>query len=104
MQLPDRSGTPGTHALATPAPSAGTWVKLSSLDVATNQVRPIATLRGYGYLGTFSVLPGGHWTLFVDEQSEQDSVTPFTPLAALINNATGAVTPLHHLTTLLPAE
>ncbi len=102
MQLPDRSGTPGTHALATPAPSAGTWVKLSSLDVATNQVRPIATLRGYGYLGTFSVLPGGHWTLFVDEQSEQDSVTPFTPLAALINNTTGAVTPLHHLTTLLP--
>jgi len=101
-QLPDRSGTPGTHALATPAPSAGTWVKLSSLDVATNQVRPIATLRGYGYLGTFSVLPGGRWTLFVDEQSEQDSVTPFTPLAALINNTTGAVTPLHHLTSLLP--
>jgi len=102
MQFPDRSGTPGTHALATPAPSAGTWVKLSSLDVATNQVWPIATLRGYGYLGTFSVLPSGHWTLFVDEQSEQDLVTPFTPLAALINNATGAVTPLHHLTTFLP--
>ncbi len=102
VQFPDRSGTPGTHGLATPAPSAGTWVTLSSLDVATNQVRPIATLRGYGYLGTFSVLPGGRWTLFVDEQSEQGPVTPFTPLAALINNTTGVVTPLHHLTTLLP--
>ena len=100
-QFPDRSGTPGTHALATPAPSAGTWITLSSLDVATNQVRPIATLRGYGYLGTFSVLPGGRWTLFVDAQSEQGPITPFTPLAALIDNATGAVTPLHHLTSLL---
>jgi hypothetical protein len=29
-------------------------------------------------------------------------VTPFIPLAALINNVTGTVTPLHHLTGLLP--
>lgn len=101
-QFPDRSGTPGTHALATPAPSAGTWITLSSLDVTTNRVRPIATLRGYGELGTFSVLPGGRWTLFVNAQSEQAPITPFTPLAALIDNTTGAVTPLHHLTTLLP--
>ncbi len=101
-QFPDRSGTPGTHALATPAPSAGTWVMLSSVDVTTNQVRPIATLRGYGYQGTFSVLPGGHWTLYYDGQDTQAPITPFTPLAALINNTTGAVTPLHHLTSLLP--
>lgn len=102
VQFPDTSGTPGTHALATPAPSAGTWVTLSSLDVTTNQVRPIATLRGYGYLGTFSVLPGGHWTLYYNGQDTQAPITPFTPLAALIDNTTGAVTPLHHLTTLLP--
>lgn len=102
VQFPDRSGTPGTHSLATPAPSAGTWVTLASLDVATNQVRPIATLRGYGYLGTFSVLPGGRWTLYYDGQSTQAPVTPFTSLAALIDNTTGAVTPLHHLTSLLP--
>ncbi|HEY1391347.1 MAG TPA: hypothetical protein VGF38_22605 [Ktedonobacterales bacterium] len=101
VQFPDRSGTPGTHGLATPAPSAGTSVTLASLDVATNQVRPIATLRGYGNMGAFSVLPGGRWTLFVDEQNEQAPITPFTPLAALIDNATGAVTPLHHLSPLL---
>jgi hypothetical protein len=102
VQFPDRSSTPGTHGLATPAPSAGTWVTLSSLDVATNQVRPIVTLRGYGYQGTFSVLPGGRWTLYYDGQDTQEPITPFTPLAALIDNTTGAVTPLHHLTTLLP--
>ena len=100
-QLADRSGTPGTHGLATPAPSAGTSVTLSSLDVTTNQVRPITTLRGYGYMGYFTVLPGGRWTLFVDAQNEQAPITPFTPLAALIDNTTGAVTPLHHLTPLL---
>lgn len=101
-QFPDTSGTPGTHGLATPAPSAGTWVTLASLNVVTNQARPITTLRGYGETGSFSVLPGGQWTLFTNGQNVQQPVTPFTPLAALINNATGAVTPLHHLSSLLP--
>jgi hypothetical protein len=100
-QFPDISGTPGTHGLATPAPSAGTWVTLASLDVVTNQVRPITTIRGYGDHGYFSVVPGGQWTLFVSTQDTQAQITPYTPLAALINNATGAVTPLHHLTSLL---
>ena len=100
--VPNNSGTPGTHGLATPAPSAGTWVALGSLDVTTNQLHTITTLRGYGDFGNFSLLPGGRWTLFFDEQDEQAQITPFTPLAALINNATGAVTPLHHLTSLLP--
>lgn len=101
-QFPDTSGTPGTHGLATPAPSAGTWVTLASLNVVTNQARPITTLRGYGETGSFSVLPGGQWTLFTNGENVQQPVTPFTPLAALINNATGAVTPLHHLSSLLP--
>lgn len=104
VQFPDRSSTPGTHGLATPAPSAGTWITLSSLDVATNQVRPIVTLRGYGYQRTFSVLRGGHWTLYYNGQDTQEPITPFTPLAALVDNTTGAVTPLHHLTTLLPQD
>ena len=92
----------GTHGLATSAPSAGTWVALGSLDVTINQLHTITTLHGYCDFGNFSLLPGGQWTLFVNEQDEQAQITPFTPLAALINNATGAVTPLHHLTPLLP--
>jgi len=101
-QVMDRSGTQGTHALATLAPSAGTSVTLASLNVATNQVRTITTLHGFGYMGYFTVLPGGRWTFFVDAQDEQEPITPFVPLATLIDKATGAVTPLHHLTSLLP--
>lgn len=102
VSFPDRSGTPGTHGLATPAPSAQTQMTLVSLDVTTNQVRTIATLQGYGYLGRFSVLPGSRWTLVVNTPDNQQPIMPFIPLAALINNSTGAVIHLPHLTSLLP--
>ena len=100
--IPDTSSTAGTHALATPVPSAQTRITLESLDVTTNQLRPIVTLHGYGNAGFFSSLPDGRWTLFVNQQDAQQPVAPFTPFAALIDNMTGTVMPLHHLISLLP--
>jgi hypothetical protein len=58
--FPDTSGTPGTHGLPTPVPASKTQITLESLDVTTNQLRQITTLRGYGFAGYFSVLPDGH--------------------------------------------
>jgi hypothetical protein len=74
-------------------------VTLESLDITTNQLRPIATLQAMDLTARFTVLPGGQWTLFTNAQYQNQS---YTPQVALINNITGTVTPLHHLTSLLP--
>lgn len=99
--LPNTSGTPGTHAIPpTPLPgSPETYATLASLDITTNQVRPIASVQKRGSVGIFSVLPGGQWSLFTNIEQQGQS---YTPQVALINNTTGAVTPLRHLTSLLP--
>lgn len=101
VKVPDTSGTPGTHGLPpTPVPgSPETYVTLESLDITTNQLRPIATLQAMDLTARFTVLPGGQWTLFTNAQYQNQS---YTPQVALINNITGTVTPLHHLTSLLP--
>lgn len=94
------SGTPGTHGIPpTVIPgSPETYVTLASLNITTNQLRTIATVQKGGSVGTFTVLPGGQWSLF---SNVEDSNQSYTPQVALINNATGAVTPLRHLTSLL---
>lgn len=100
MAVPDTSGQ-GTHGIPpTPVPgSSTTYATLESLDITTNQVRVIASVQKGGSAGSFSVLPGGHWSLFTNAQNPTQS---YTPQVDLINNATGAVTPLSHLTSLLP--
>ncbi|HEU5349243.1 MAG TPA: hypothetical protein VFU63_11590 [Ktedonobacterales bacterium] len=99
--LPNTSGTPGTHAIPpTPIPgSPETYATLASLDITTNQLRPIASVQKGGSVGAFSVLPGGQWSLFTNIEQQGQS---YTPQVALINNTTGAVTPLRHLSSLLP--
>jgi hypothetical protein len=99
MAVPDTSS--GTHGIPpTPAPgSSTTYATLESLDITTNQVRVIASVQKGGSAGSFSVLPGGHWSLFTNVQ---DPTQSYTPQVDLINNETGAVTPLPHLASLLP--
>lgn len=73
-----------------------------NLNVTTGQLRPIATVHAdhAEHAGWFTVEPGGVYTLFSNGQYHND---PFTPAVDRINNATGAVTPLPRLTSLLPA-
>lgn len=97
--IPD-TGPPTTFTVPTPVPgSPETRTILESLNITTNQLRPITTLQALDVTAHFSVLSGGHWMLFTNAQYQDQ---PITPLVALINNVTGAVTPLHHLTSLLP--
>lgn len=101
--MPNTSGTPGTHGIPpTPVPgSPTTYATLASLDITTNQLRPIVSVQKGGSGGSFSVLPGGQWSLFTNGEIPNQS---YTPQVDLINNATGAVTPLPHLTSLLPSR
>ncbi len=73
--------------------------RFQSLDVTTGALRPIATIPTTNW-GWFSVEPDGALTLFSNSQARSD---PFTPVVDLIDNATGAVTPLTLLTQILPA-
>lgn len=100
MAVPAASGA-GTHGLPpTVAPaSPATYATLESLNITTNQLRVIASIQMGAGVGSFSVLPGGHWTLFTDAEEQSQ---PYTPLVALVNNVTGAVTPLRYLSALLP--
>jgi hypothetical protein len=85
-----------------PASTANT-LSYQSLDVTTGDLRPLAaipTTSAGTFAVTFAVTPGGAFTLFSNAQFRND---PFTPMVALIDNATGAVTPLPRLTQLLPA-
>lgn len=95
------SSTPGTHGIPpTVIPgSPETYATLASLNITTNQLRTIATVQKGGSVGTFTVLPGGQWTLLTNARNQDQ---PFTPVVALIDNVTGVVTPLNHLTSLLP--
>ena len=99
--FPNTSGTPGTHALPpTPIPgSPETYATLASLNITTNQLHQIARIQIGDSIGAFSVLPGGRWTLFANGQRQSD---PYTPQADLVNNGTGAVMRLPHLSFLLP--
>jgi hypothetical protein len=89
-----------THVAVYDVPaSSASALSFQSLDVTTGELRPIATIPTTGD-GTFAVTPDGALTLFSNSQFRSD---PFTPVVALIDNATGAVTPLPRLTQLLPA-
>jgi Tol biopolymer transport system component len=69
-----------------------TSATLDSVDIATDQVRTIATIQGGGPTTfQFVVSPDGTQVLYFDATFRG---LPFTPQAALINLATGNVTPL----------
>lgn len=99
--IPNTSGTPGTHGIPpTVIPgSSATYATLASLNITTNQLHTIASVQKGGSAGSFTVLPGGQWSLFTNVEDPNQS---YTPQVDLINNTTGAVMPLHHLTSLLP--
>lgn len=87
-----------THVAVENIPaSTTTMASLQSLDVDTGALHPIATVPA-GHVGFFSVEPGGAFTLFASTPYQSDA---FTPVAGLINNATGAVTPLPQVTRLM---
>ncbi len=73
-----------THVAVSPdAGTSATTTILQSLDVTSGAVHTIATIPGNSEGNGFTVEPGGRYTLyFIDD---------------VINNATGAVTPLPHL-------
>lgn len=93
----------GTHGIPpTPIPgSSETYATLASLNIITNQLSIIASVQKGGSIGKFTVLPGGQWSLFTNVEDPNQS---YTPRVALINNTTGAVTTLYHLTSLLPSR
>lgn len=88
LVVDDRSAT-------TTAPST-----LESLDTTSNSMRRIATLPFPPDESSYAVAPGGAYTLASDAQYQN---MPFTPVVDLVNNATGAVTALPRLASLLPA-
>lgn len=89
-----------THVAVQDIPaSSNSAVSLQSLDVISGQLRLIATVSS-DHGGLFSVAPGWAFTFFANAQYHSD---PFTPAVDRINNATGAMTPLPHLISLLPA-
>jgi len=101
LAIPDSSGQ-GTHGIP-PTPVSGsseTYAMLASLNITTNQISVIARVQKGGSIGKFTVLPGGEWSLFTNVQDQSQS---YIPQVALINNRTSAVTPLQHLTALLPS-
>lgn len=98
--VPNPVGTPQSFIVPTPVPgSPETYATLESLNITTNQLRPIARVQKGGSIGAFVALPGGRWSLFMNGQNQNQS---YTPQVDLINNMTGGVTLLHHLTSLLP--
>lgn len=70
--------------------SSATDTSLQSLDVTTGALSPIATIQSDPG-ASFAVAPDGGHTLF---WTARFRANPYTPQAAWINNATGAVTPL----------
>jgi hypothetical protein len=69
-----------------------TSATLDSVDITTDQVRTLATIQGGGPTTfQFVVSPDGTQALYFDATFRD---VPFTPQAALINLATGNVTPL----------
>lgn len=91
-----------THVAVQDVPaSSANAVSFQSLDVTTGQLRPIATIQTDENAASFAVEPGGVFTLLSNGRFQDD---PFTPAVDLINNATGTVTPLPYLRSLLPAS
>jgi hypothetical protein len=85
--------TEGTGSVTVgPGIQLTTSVKLDSLDITNDQVRTVATIQGGGpTVFRFIVSPDGTRALYFDARFRD---VPFTPQAALINLATGAVTSL----------
>lgn len=73
---------------------------LESLDTTSGSIQRIAALPIPPDGSSYAVAPGGTYTLASDAQYQN---MPFTPVVDLVNNATGAVTALPHLASLLPA-
>ncbi|HEX9056174.1 MAG TPA: hypothetical protein VF818_01460 [Ktedonobacterales bacterium] len=88
-----------THVAVTYLPgNSASQTTFQSLDVTTGALRPIATIPVNSDESAFAVEPGGLFTLFWDRQYQS---APFTPVVDLINNATGQMTPLPNLTSIL---
>jgi hypothetical protein len=73
---------------------------LDSLDTTSGGVRRIATISIPPDEASFALAPGGMYTLASDAQYRN---APFTPVVDLINNASGATTPLPRVAAVLPA-
>jgi WD40-like Beta Propeller Repeat len=89
-----------THLLIDGVPKAGTFI-LGSLDVVTGQLRQIASLptaQNVDYFVTLS--PDGREALFYNQPYRD---YPFTPAAAVIDTATGAVRALPRIAPLTAA-
>jgi hypothetical protein len=86
---------PDQNLSVPPSQTALQTLQLASLDIASGQVRVIATWRS-SMLGQawFSLAPDGTAALFYNTQFRSD---PFTPEVDLVTLATGQVTPLPHL-------
>ncbi len=88
--------TPGTQ-VGTPQTEAD----LLSLNISTGALQPIATITSATMAaGTFSLTPDGQEALFSNTDWRD---FPFTPDVARVDTATGQITPLPHLTSILPA-
>lgn len=111
VSMPPRAGAPLAPLVGAPdgwldaahiaveslADSSDTQATLASLNVATGALRPIATLDADPG-ASFSVAPGGQTILF---WTAKFRAKPYTPQAALIDAASGLVTPLPTITAAL---
>lgn len=79
-----------------------TVASLASQDIATGQLRPIATFRSPTLVsGFFSLTPDGTAALFYNADVQD---APFTSIVRRIDIATGHVTPLSAIASVLPAS
>lgn len=79
-----------------------TVASLASQDIATGQLRPIATLRSPTLVsGFFSLTPDGTAALFYNADVQD---APFTSIVRRIDLATGQITPLTAIASVLPAS
>jgi hypothetical protein len=89
----------GSDGMGDTVPTSATLV---SLDITTKQVRSIATMQGSGpAVHQFVISPDRTQALYFDGSFRS---APFTPQAALINLATGGVTPLPAIAATLSAS
>lgn len=96
----DSAAAPAATALPGQQVAPDTSASLGRLDVTTGQLQLIATVSSPTLVsGNYSLTPDGSEALFFnsDEQS-----FPFTPIVRRIDTASGQVTTLPHLTSILP--
>ncbi len=89
--------TPGNQ-VGTPQTEAD----LLNMNINTGTLQPIAAITSATMAaGTFSLTPDGHEALFSNNDWRD---FPFTPDVERVDTATGQVTSLPHLTSILPAQ